>query len=304
MLAGLLINQSINLEALDMSGKKVPGVLHLYSKSRVAFEFEPVGKSKVLIFVGGLTDGLLTVPYVQGLAKTLEPLGFSVVQIQFSSSYLGFGTGSLKRDDSEIDQLVDYLRSDGRETILLMGHSTGSQNTLHYLTNHPGKIEGGVLQAAVSDREFICSQFPETSLQKLNEEALALVKAGKGDELVSEEHRKVIFGTPITAYRWCSLVLPGGDDDFFSSDISDDVLKTTFGVVQEPFLVALSEKDEFTPENVDREKLLGRWEAASDPKRWSKNSGLIRGASHNVAQAESQKHLYKMVAAFIQEFSL
>lgn len=284
-----------------MSGSKVPGSLHLFEEGKVAFEFEPSGKSKVLIFVGGLTDGLLTVPYLQGLAKALAPLGFSLIQIQISSSFIGFGTGSLKRDDEEIDSLVDYLKKDNRETLLLMGHSTGSQNTIHYLLNHPAKISGGIMQAAVSDREYGNAVIPQPLLSELNAEAQALVNAGKQDQLLSMRHTEKMFGTPITAYRWCSLLLPGGDDDYFSSDLSDETLDNTFGHIQEPFLVALSEKDTFFPEGAKPLYLLERWKAHTDPKIWSKSSGIIQGASHAVPEEESQKELFEKIASFIHE---
>lgn len=284
-----------------MSSTKVPGTLHLFKEKRVAFEFDPIGKSKALIFVGGLTDGLLTVPYLQGLAKALDPLGYSLVQIQITSSYIGFGTGSLKRDDEEIDSLVDYLKKDGREMVLLMGHSTGSQNTIHYLLHHPGKISGGILQAAVSDREFGSTVIPQPLLSKLNAEAKALVDAGKPEELLSSKHAECMLDTPITAYRWCSLLLPDGDDDFFSSDLSDEKLEITFGCIKDPFLIALSEKDECYPNNGKPLELLQRWQCFVDKKLWSKNSGLIKGATHAVPEEDSQKELFKMVTGFIKE---
>ena len=62
--------------------------------------------------IGGMTDGLLTVPYVVGLSRALEPLGYSVVQIQMRSSDWGWGTSSLSEDVEQIRELVDFLRSD------------------------------------------------------------------------------------------------------------------------------------------------------------------------------------------------
>lgn len=280
------------------------GVIHKYCDRHVAFEFAPAGRKKVLIFVGGLTDGLLTVPYVGGLADALALEGFSTMQMQFSSSFKGFGTSSLDKDVDEIDQLVDYLKKQGRETILLMGHSTGSQDTIHYLLKHPTKIQGGIMQAPVSDRENFCRLLSETEMEKMNEEPRKLIEAGKGDDILSTEHAKFIFGTPITAYRWGALIFEGGDDDYFSSDLSEETLRSTFGEIKTPFLIAYSGSEEFVPESVDKNALVSRWQSFSDEEFWSKSSGLIPGASHNVSQKPSQEHLFKMVTEFVKEFSL
>jgi len=62
-----------------------------------------------------------------------------------SSSYLGFGHGSLDRDTNEICKLMNYLlchscgggeeeEEDGVEpTFALVGHSTGCQNSVHFV---------------------------------------------------------------------------------------------------------------------------------------------------------------------------
>jgi alpha-beta hydrolase superfamily lysophospholipase len=69
-----------------------------------------------------------------------------------SSSYKGWGTGSIKRDVEEIAKAVQYFRNLKPEgKIVLFGHSTGSQDTMQYLLdmaggNVPG-IDGGVMQA-------------------------------------------------------------------------------------------------------------------------------------------------------------
>jgi len=46
---------------------------------------------------------------------------------------MGFGTGSLHRDFEDLCAAVTYLRANGKQQIVLMGHSTGSQNCIHYV---------------------------------------------------------------------------------------------------------------------------------------------------------------------------
>lgn len=84
-----------------------------------------------LLFVGGLGDGPHTVPFVKAIAKVLNSqsssLGYSVFETRLRSSFTGFGTKSLVDDVEDISALVKYLRGLGKQKIVLMGHSTGSQ---------------------------------------------------------------------------------------------------------------------------------------------------------------------------------
>ncbi|GAV54976.1 hypothetical protein ZYGR_0AS02990 [Zygosaccharomyces rouxii] len=277
------------------------GVLHKYS-AQVAFEFNPSGQKKSIVVIGGLSDGLLTVEFAPGLAKAVEKLGFSVLQIQMRSSYKGWGTGSLDTDVEDIKGLLEYLRSPeggSRGTIIIMGFSTGSQDVMHYLLRHSDSIEGGIFCAPVSDRE---GQDPK-DLQKLNPKAQEMVANGQGNEMLPMEYASYVFDTPITAYRWCSLHVKGGDDDYFSTDLSQEFFASTFGKIDKPFLVAYNELDEYVPKNVDKPELLKKWQSVSNPKYWSKNSGIVKGSTHTVAQPEAQKHLFQRVIGFLEEFS-
>ena len=85
------------------------GALFQYSTfpSLVAFESCPTTAadalpSKKCILIGGLSDGLLPVPYTKQLETACHERGWSLVQPIISSSYLGFGHGSLERDTKEI----------------------------------------------------------------------------------------------------------------------------------------------------------------------------------------------------------
>ncbi|AQZ15039.1 (ZYRO0F07040g) [Zygosaccharomyces parabailii] len=277
------------------------GVLHKYSSSQVAFEFSPSGSKKVIIVIGGLSDGLLTVEFAPGLATAVRELGFTVIQIQMSSSYKGWGINSLDTDVKEISQLVKYLRSPeggSRETVIIMGRSTGSQDVMHYLLRLSDTVEAGILDAPVSDRE---GQDPSV-IEKLNPKAQQMVSEGKGGEILPSQYTKILFATPVTAYRWCSLMVRGGDDDYFSTDLSQEFFTSTFGKLDVPFLVLENENDEYVPKRVDKEALLNRWKAVSKPNCWSKNSGIVKGSTHLVVQPESQADLFRRVTAFLKEF--
>lgn len=55
------------------------------------------------------------------------------------SSYTGYGTGSLRRDYEDMSACITYLLSTGKRLVVLMGHSTGSQDSVHYVLNQPDK---------------------------------------------------------------------------------------------------------------------------------------------------------------------
>eukprot|EP00934_Nitzschia_sp_Nitz4_P002633 Nitzschia sp. Nitz4//scaffold93_size78505//16056//17033//NITZ4_005414-RA/size78505-processed-gene-0.83-mRNA-1//1//CDS//3329560270//2623//frame0 len=252
------------------------GELFLYAQGRAAFETNPACPNKCIL-IGGLSDGMLPVPYTQVLADACKENGWSLVQPILSSSYLGFGNGSLDRDAQEMQEclkfLVDYRQA---QRFSIIGHSTGCQDAIHFLKGAINKEEeGGIegtalanlfqrlvlvaLQAPVSDREASGGEGLEEMLQT----ASNLVQAGKGQEMMP----RAAFWAPITAQRFLDLHERGGADDYFSSDYSDQELMDRLGHVgrfavdfSKTFrvLVGYSGSDEFVPASVDSRMLMGR----------------------------------------------
>ncbi|EHL00896.1 putative UPF0613 protein PB24D3.06c [Glarea lozoyensis 74030] len=257
----------------EFKGVARPGVSHQFTSKLFAFEHTPQKTSSsaqnIIIFVGGLFDGLHTVPYASRLADALPP-SWTLAQAILSSSYTGWGISSLQKDVEELSDCVSYFRSIKPGKIVLMGHSTGCQDVLEYLTG-PGHenrkpIDGGLIQAAVSDREAIFTMMDPDTI------------------------KSVIFPCPVSAKRFLSLASPNhdGDDDYFSSDLTDDQLMKTFGSLPNstPICILLSGSDEYVQPDVDPAKLLARWiEIAKSGKGKvdENNSGVIEGATHNLA---------------------
>lgn len=110
-----------------------PILAHPYASpvvGAVAYEMGNTNARNAVIFVGGLTDGPHSVPYIRTVARTLEAcddLDYSLFEIRIRSSFIGFGTSSLFNDVEDISSLVTYLRSIDREKVVLFGHSTGCQ---------------------------------------------------------------------------------------------------------------------------------------------------------------------------------
>lgn len=129
-----------------------PLVAHPYrspTRAACAYETGSTASRNAIVFIGGLRDGPHTVPYIRSVSDRLEKetdLSYSVFEIRMRSSFDGFGFSTLSDDVQDISSLVSYLRSIGREKIVLFGHSTGCQVSshkiprLHFAMQCPGGV--------------------------------------------------------------------------------------------------------------------------------------------------------------------
>lgn len=169
----------------------------------MAIEHGVSGVSPVntIIFIGGLGDGLLTVPYTTLLANAL-PEYYSLVEVLLGSSYARWGDSSLDSDVKELITCVAYfrdLRPGGK--IILLGHSTGCQNILHYINfaGNPPNIDGGILQAPVSDREWMAFFLPPDIYDGCVKMAYEYIEDGRGDDVLPSNMTGKLFQTPVSA---------------------------------------------------------------------------------------------------------
>ncbi|KAF2102728.1 DUF1749-domain-containing protein [Rhizodiscina lignyota] len=295
-----------------------PGTLHHFTSRLVAFEHGGPSPSasdrNVLIWIGGLGDGLLTVPYPQAIAASLPP-NWCLVQPVLYSSYIGWGASSLKRDAKELGRCVEYFKSrrPGAK-IVLMGHSTGSQDCMEYLVGaesaeRPG-IDGVILQAGISDREGMIAGMPDGTYEASCKTAQQWVDEGRGGDFLPLSVTTDIFVTPCTASRWLSLASPdkNGADDYFSSDLDAEKLKATFGRLpkESPLLILFGGADPFVPQHVDRRGLVAKW--TDVVKRGGgvvdeENGGIVEGATHNLSGDPEHvvQDLVRRVKAFLEK---
>ena len=212
--------------------------------------------SSFLILLGGLSDALLPTPYTHPLAETCSNHDVTFVNPVLRSSSLQFGFGSLDDDVADLEDLLSYLRSLNPSTppkFILVGHSTGCQQCVHYLKSSPNAslITGVVLQAPVSDRET------DTDNKKWVDLSEEMFAAGKGDEFLPRD----AFWAPITASRFRSLYsLVADGDDYFSSDLTDAQLSSRLSHIPSLLsssslkfcVAAYSMNDEYAPAFVDK----------------------------------------------------
>lgn len=279
----------------------------------MAFEHGVTGVSRVhtIIFIGGLGDGLLTVEYTTPLAKVL-PESWSLVEVLLSSSYAGWGVSSLDSDVKELTTCVEYFRSlrpGGK--IVLLGHSTGCQDVLHYLISagKPPDIDGGILQAPASDREWMAFICPPYLLDGCVNMAREYIEDGRGDDVLPVSKIRDLFRAPVSANRYLSLASPGpdhaGQDDYFSSDFDFKRMRIVFGAVgstRTRLSLICSGSDEYVPPSVDKRALLGKWlmHIKDGGGVIDDDAGIINGASHSLKEGgEPVEDLKRRVLGFI-----
>jgi pimeloyl-ACP methyl ester carboxylesterase len=240
---------------------------------------------------------MLCCKYLPILEQQLAPSGVSLVQTLLTSSLRGWGTSSISKDAEELNLLCRTLRVGHKsQGVVIVGHSTGCQDAVMYATKYKNDssaapLLGVVLQAPVSDREFL-SMLPQTTEQTIA--ARKVFDEGRPDDIAFRAMN--LDGAAVTASRWLSLAEPGGEDDMFSADLTDEELKEKLGgLTGVPTLLMLSSRDEYTHPRNDYIEMGNRMAKAIGP---SARLAILEGANHAVSNHSED------AAELISEFVL
>jgi pimeloyl-ACP methyl ester carboxylesterase len=238
----------------------IPGLMMRYSKEdKNLLAFISLNKtnavcSNAVILIPGLGDGIMSMAYSTSLHFSLSQIDYSLIQVNISSSFNQFGFNDLKRDISELQELIQFLKVKYNfNRIFLLGHSTGCQDVLYYMRygTNQSLVNGVILQGAVSDRDGLMM---EESTPSMIKESKELVLQGKPDAILSQR----LYDAPITANRFLSLAGRLTPDDMFSIDLTDDELIPILSPVRVPTLLCFSEGDEYVPDKVGQRQLADR----------------------------------------------
>ncbi|EUC46257.1 hypothetical protein COCMIDRAFT_93280 [Bipolaris oryzae ATCC 44560] len=276
-----------------------------------AYEYGARNSPSALVYIGGLTDGPHTSELVLKIDNTLENLAeteavsYSVFEFRMRSSYTGFGYSSLKNDIEDLAALVAYLKGESvrKEKVVVMGSSTGCQAIMTYANTLPvpPPVDGYIMQAPTSDRETASLLMPPEFLDTSLQYAQDLIAKGKEMEIMPLDLIPPIFSSPISAYRWHSLVSVGGDDDFFSFDLPASAIESSFGRLDKPMLIVVSAKDEMVPSAVDKEALLKKWLDAMPKDLASDQSGVLPDADHELTTDVDMRSFMDRVCKFLKD---
>jgi hypothetical protein len=151
------------------------------------------------------------------------------------------------------------------------------------------EVDAHIMQAPASDRETAALLMPPDFYARTLQHAEEMILLEDEDEIMPRVLIPPIFTSPMSAYRWHSLIAKGGDDDYFSSDLDDTTLVKTFGKLKKPTLIMSSENDEMVPQNVDKVALLRRWTDAAPTGLVSDLSGINPGADHGLSGEEARE---------------
>jgi len=258
------------------------------------------------------------------------------MHVQLSSAMKGYGTSDITQDINEIGLAITYIRDvirKGQSTnVVLLGQSTGCQDTLHYVSAPTSndylrpKVQGAILQAPLSDRDclMVLKANKDPERKEPFEKCIRLIST-----ILEEEHAAYLLPlsltvpllgrAPLCISRFLDLASPSSPDnprqeDFFSHDLKESRLKETFGQVgtrqllehtkagQPSVLVLISESDEIVSKPATAHDLLRRWEKAlaSDPTHpvnLHRESKCINDGAHDLS-GESLAQQRAMLVSF------
>ncbi|KAI9229853.1 MAG: hypothetical protein DHS80DRAFT_13190 [Piptocephalis tieghemiana] len=283
--------------------RTLPAQLFIYYPERKLCAFESFGDAMgepktAVVLIPGLGDGPFSLPYAPGLAEMIRSKGHTFVQANLSSTYTGYGTSSVRQDVEELDRLLGHLvEHHGRERFFLVGHSTGSQDVLMYARHgqHKDRVVGCVLQAGVSDREYMEGSMDGDLRARLVEYAEGLINQGKGEEMMP---READGSAALTARRFLSFARAKGEDDMFSANLSDEYVKALYEGIRTPMLMVHSGADEF----VLSQEVMKRMQA-QHARLYSGHLPpvTIPGASHALVSPEAQEEFFKHVSSMLDD---
>jgi Protein of unknown function (DUF1749) len=161
-----------------------------------------------------------------------------------------------------------------------------------------GLVVMAILQAPVSDREYLTSQMPPDLFGRSIAHASALIAAGQGEELMPLDLTTGFPGVVIEARRWHSLAAKGGYEDFFSSDLPPQELRSLFSCfdcnIRVHFL--LGEEDRSVPDDVDKHLLAQKFATAlPDHEGVSGVVSVIPFADHQLSDPTSREKFVEIV---------
>ncbi len=180
----------------------------------------------------------------------------------------------------DLQGAVDLLRKRGARRIYLVGHSTGCQKIVYYLsrTGAQPRIAGAALLCPISDYADAAHE-DERKRRKGESAARKLVHRGKPHELLPAD----LWRGPIDAQRFLSLYTPDTKEEIFTYAQPKKVPRT-LRKVEIPLLVVFAGDDEYRDRPTEE---IAAWFRKNLRSR-SGEIQIVPGALHSFHGLESK----------------
>lgn len=161
----------------------------------------------------------------------------------YTSSFIGEAHEVFTDCIDDIQGVVNFLKDKGIREVFLIGHSTGCQKAVYYLTRRDKQklIKGTVLLCPISDWAYAKKYEKQEVHKKVTDYARKLVKQNNPHELLPSN----IYSETMDAQRFLSLYTPDSIENqifpYFDPKNKAKVIRS----VKIPLLVVLAEKDEY-----------------------------------------------------------
>ncbi len=141
----------------------------------------------------------------------------------------------------DIEGAIRFAKAAGAREIFLAGHSTGCQKSVYWAAKGRG-VKGIILLAPISDYAAELTMSTRAAITKGLAHARALVKSGRGNQLMPESLRPWPLLTD--AQRYVSLFSGDSLEEIFTY-WAPERTPVALRKVRVPILVLLAEKDEY-----------------------------------------------------------
>lgn len=192
----------------------------------------------------------------------------------------------------DLQGVVNLVKSKGVKEVYLVGHSTGSQKSVYFLSQK-GKqklVKGVILLSPMSDYAGALKTDGPEALAKAEKVAREDVEEGREHELLPKE----VWPFLHDAQRFLSLYTPDSKEEIFSY-CQPKRTPTALRKIKVPMLVVLAGEDEFRDRPI---KKIADWFSKNSKARDSKIV-VINKAPHNFKDHE--KEVVKLVGNWMEK---
>ena len=182
----------------------------------------------------------------------------------------------------DIQGAVNFVKEKGIKDIYLVGHSTGCQKAIFYLSKKGKQIQvkGVILLCPVSDYSAALATSDKKTLASAVKYARGLVLKGSHHGLLPSE---VWTEDVVDAQRFLSLYTPESEEEIFSY-IQPDKKPETLQKVKIPTLTIFAGKDEYHDRST---KKIAEW-FQNNSRAKSLTIKVIKDSSHSFQGYENQ----------------